>query len=173
MTEEFVGTKLKLRKLLRFLDDSSAHDSQFVFSQPPLLSAYCLGVACSPASFRSAYKVDVGYNRLRNEIGAGLANGGHGQGVTNIGVPERVKPDIVSPQGTTSAATPLVSSAAASILLTWNAQYKNANGDFDTSLSLANMDLKLFNSSNGILHDCSVLGFEYQLRHGMEHYSSS
>ncbi len=205
------------------------------------------------------------YGQSYNSIVVGLSNGGHSQGVTNIGVPGRVKPDIVSPQGSTSAATPLVSSAAsmlhqaandfgmssarnseamkaiimagatkdtfptwsntsarpldsvygagqlnvynsfrileagetngvisvpitstatnsglrgwdfggsvtagtpqfwnfnvsegqtiseASILLTWNAQYKNANGDFDSNLSLANMDLKLFNSSNGVL----------------------
>ena len=200
------------------------------------------------------------YGQSYNSIVVGLSNGGHSQGVTNVGVPGRVKPDVVSPQGTTSFATPIVSSAAtmlhqvandfgmssarnseamkaiimagatkdtlpiwsntstrpldsvygagqlnvynsfrileagetngvlsvpitntatnsglrgwdfgasitsgipqywnfnvsegqsiseASILLTWNAQYKDANGDFDSNLSLANMDLKLFPS---------------------------
>jgi len=221
------------------------------------------------------------YGQSYNSIVVGLSNGGHSQGVTNIGVPGRVKPDIVSPQGTTSAATPLVGSAAAllhqaandfgmssarnseamkaiimagatkdtlpawsntsirpldsiygagqlnvynsfrmleagetngaisipitntattsglrgwdygasitsgipqywnfnvaegrsiseaSILLTWNAQYKNANGDFDSTLSLANMDLKLFNSINGILG--SEVGASLSLIDNVEH----
>lgn len=205
------------------------------------------------------------YGQSYNSIAVGLSNGGHSQGVTTVGVVGRVKPDIVSPQGTTSEATPLVSSAAAllhqaavnfgtpnarnseamkaiimtgatkdtfpswsntstrpldsvfgagqlnvynsyrileagenngvitipitdpaitsglqgwdfgasispgsplhwnfnvadgstiseaSILLTWNAQYRDGLGNFNSSLSLANMDLRLFRSSNGVL----------------------
>ena len=221
------------------------------------------------------------YGQSYNSIVVGLSNGGHSQGVTTVGVPGRVKPDIVSPQGSTSAGTPLVSSAAAllhqaandfglssarnseamkaiimagatkdtlptwsntftqpldsvygagqlnvynsyrileagetngaisipisntattsglqgwdygasitsgipqywnfnvsegqaiseaSILLTWNAQYKNANGDFDSTLSLANMDLKLFNSSNGVLG--TEVGASLSLVDNVEH----
>ena len=39
----------------------------------------------------------------------------------------------------------------ASILLTWNAQYRDSFGNFTSSLSLANMDLRLFQSNNGVL----------------------
>ena len=203
------------------------------------------------------------YGQSYNSIVVGLSNGGHSQGVTNVGVLGRVKPDIVSPQGSTSNAAPLVSSAAAllhkaaidfgtpnarnsevmkaiimagaskapftawsntstrpldsvfgagqlnvynsyrileagerngsitvpitsttidsglkgwdfgtsiagtplywnfnmaevgiseaSILLNWNAQYRNGLGDFNSNLSLANMDLRLFRSENGVL----------------------
>ncbi len=205
------------------------------------------------------------YGQSYNSIVVGLSSGGHSQGLTDVGVAGRVKPDIVSPQGTTSEATPLVSSTAAmlhqaasnfgtpnarnseamkaiimagatkdtiptwsntttrpldavygagqlnvynsyrileagetngvisvpitnpavnsglqgwdfgtsitpgsplywnfnvadgssiseaSILLTWNAQYKDALGNFTSSLSLANMDLRLFRSNNGVL----------------------
>ena len=205
------------------------------------------------------------YGQSYNSIVVGLSNGGHSQGATDLGVAGRVKPDIVSPQGTTSEATPLVSSTAAllhqaaagfgtpnarnseamkaiimagatkdtiptwsntttrpldsvygagqlnvynsyrileagetsgvisvpitnpavnsglqgwdfgtsitpgsplhwnfnvadgssiseaSILLTWNAQYRDALGNFTSGLSLANMDLRLFRSNNGVL----------------------
>ena len=205
------------------------------------------------------------YGQSYNSIVVGLSSGGHSQGATDLGVVGRVKPDIVSPMGTTSEATPLVSSTAAllhqaasnfgtpnarnseamkaiimagatkdtiptwsntstrpldsvfgagqlnvynsyrileagetngvisvpvtspavtsglqgwdsgttitpgsplhwnfnvaegssiseaSILLTWNAQYRDALGNFNSSLSLANMDLRLFRSNNGVL----------------------
>jgi len=221
------------------------------------------------------------YGQSYNSIVVGLSNGGHSHGVTDVGVAGRVKPDIVSPRGTTSEATPLVSSAAAllhqaandfgspnarnsevmkaiimtgatkdtlpawtntstrpldsvfgagqlnvynsyrileagetnglinipitntannsglqgwdygtsitpgtpqywnfnvasgqmiseaSILLTWNAQYKNANGDFDSNLSLANMDLKLFTSNNGVLG--AEIGASSSLVDNVEH----
>ena len=221
------------------------------------------------------------YGQSYNSIVVGLSNGGHSQGVTDVGVVGRVKPDIVSPRGTTSEATPLISSAAAllnqaannfgsanarnsevmkaiimagatkdtfpawtnsstrpldsvfgagqlnvynsykileagetngvinipitntainsglrgwdygtsitpgapqfwnfnvtsgqtiseaSILLTWNAQYKNSNGDFDSNLSLANMDLKLFNSNNGVLG--TEIGASISLVDNVEH----
>lgn len=205
------------------------------------------------------------YGQSYNSIVVGLSSGGHSQGATDVGVVGRVKPDIVSPLGTTSEATPLVSSTAAllhqaasdfgtpnarnseamkaiimagatkdsiptwsntstrpldsvygagqlnvynsyrileagetngvlsipitstavnsglqgwdfgtsitpgsplywnfniaegstiseaSILLTWNAQFKDSLGNFTSSLSLANMDLRLFQSNNGVL----------------------
>lgn len=205
------------------------------------------------------------YGQSYNSIVVGLSSGGHSQGTTDVGVVGRVKPDIVSPLGTTSEATPLVSSTAAllhqaasdfgtpnarnseamkaiimagatkdsiptwsntstrpldsvygagqlnvynsyrileagetngvlsipitstavnsglqgwdfgssitpgsplywnfnvaegstiseaSILLTWNAQFKDSLGNFTPSLSLANMDLRLFRSNNGVL----------------------
>jgi len=204
------------------------------------------------------------YGQSYNSIVVGLSSGGHSQGATDLGVAGRVKPDIVSPMGTTSEAAPLVSSAAAllhqaaidfatpnarnsavmkaiimagatkdtlpswsntstrpldsvygagqlnvynsyrileagetngsitvpitstaidsglkgwdfgtsitagmplywnfnmaeggiseaSILLTWNAQYRDASGNFDSNLSLANMDLRLFRSADGVL----------------------
>jgi hypothetical protein len=47
-----------------------------------------------------------------NTISVGLTSGNHSHGLTTINGAGRVKPDIVAPQGTTSAATPLVSSAA-------------------------------------------------------------
>ena len=53
------------------------------------------------------------YGQSYNSIVVGLSNGGHSQGATDVGIAGRVKPDIVSPQGTTSEATPLVSSTAA------------------------------------------------------------
>ncbi len=230
-----------------------------------------LDYTVSRDKFTSVVALDNGgalpqiYGQSYNSIVVGLSNGGHSQGVTTVGVVGRVKPDIVAPRGSTSEATPLVSSAAAllhqaannfgspnarnsevmkaiimagatkdtfpswtntstrpldsvfgagqlnvynsykileagetngvttvpitntatnsglrgwdfgtsitpgtpqfwnfnvasgqtiseaSILLTWNAQYKNANGDFNSNLSLANMDLKLFNSNLGVL----------------------
>lgn len=222
------------------------------------------------------------YGQSYNSIVVGRSDGGHSQGVTNIGVPGRVKPDIVTPQGFTSFATPLVSSTAAllhqaannfgmpnarnseamkaiimagatkdtlpgwsntstrpldsvfgagqlnvynsykileagetngvisvpitntavnsglhgwdygtsispgtpqfwnfnvaagqtiseaSILLTWNAQYKAANGDFGVAnFSLANMDLKLFTSNNGVLG--TEIGASTSLVDNVEH----
>jgi hypothetical protein len=203
------------------------------------------------------------YGQSYNSIVVGLSSGNHSQGPTTVGVLGRVKPDIVSPLGTTSEATPLVSSAAAllhkaaidfatpnarnsevmkaiimagaskapfpawsntstrpldsvfgagqlnvynsyrileagetngsiavpitnttvdsglkgwdfgtsiagtplywnfnmadvgiseaSILLNWNAQYRDGLGNFNSNLSLANMDLRLFRSENGVL----------------------
>lgn len=49
-----------------------------------------------------------------NAIAVGKSNGTHSSGLTNLADygPGRAKPDIVAPQGTTSAATAIVSSAA-------------------------------------------------------------
>jgi hypothetical protein len=43
------------------------------------------------------------------------------------------------------------SPSEASILLTWNAQFADSGGNFTSTLTLANMDLRLFTSSNGVL----------------------
>jgi len=45
----------------------------------------------------------------------------------------------------------------ASILLTWNAQYKDVNGFFNSTLSLANMDLKLFRLGAEIAASSSLI----------------
>jgi|GEM_PF-963901 len=199
------------------------------------------------------------YGQSYNSIVVGRSDGLHSFGLTTLGVAGRTKPDIVAPSGTTSGATPIVSSAAtllhsaandfgmtnarnseamkaiimagaskdpfptwsntttqpldskfgagevnvynsykilqagesngvitipvansnlkgwdygpsidpttpmywninvgqtvteASILLDWNAKYQDGSGNFNSTLSLANMDLKLFDSTTSFL----------------------
>jgi len=87
---------------------------------------------CSSQAFGQAYKATIGYDKLQAEVGAGLANG--------AGVVVALAEANVGGIGTNTY-----------FLLTWNAQYKDSLGNFTSSLSLADMDLRLFQSSNGVL----------------------
>lgn len=53
------------------------------------------------------------YGQSYNSIVVGRSDGQHSFGTTTVGGAGRTKPDIVTPQGSTSMATPVVSSAAA------------------------------------------------------------
>lgn len=53
------------------------------------------------------------YGQSYNSIVVGRSDGSHSAGPTTVGGAGRTKPDIVAPQGSTSMATPVVSSAAA------------------------------------------------------------
>ncbi len=55
----------------------------------------------------------------------------------------------------------------ASILLTWNAKYQDGSGNFSSTLSLANMDLKLFNSTTSFLG--TEIGSSRSLVDNVEH----
>ena len=215
------------------------------------------------------------YGQSYNSIVVGRSDGLHSFGLTNLGVAGRTKPDIVAPSGTTSGATPIVSSAAtllhsaandfgmtnarnseamkaiimagaskdpfptwsntttqpldskfgagevnvynsykilqagesngvitipvansnlkgwdygpsidpttpmywninvgqtvteASILLAWNAKYQDGSGNFNSTLSLANMDLKLFDSTTSFLG--TEIGSSRSLVDNVEH----
>lgn len=223
------------------------------------------GVGALPAIYGQSY----------NSIVVGRSDGQHSFGLTTLGVAGRTKPDIVAPSGSTSGATPIVSSAAAllhsaandfgmtnarnseamkaiimagaskdpfpawsntasqpldnkfgagevnvynsykilqagesngvitipisnsnlkgwdysdsidptkplywninvgqtiteaSILLTWNAKYQNGFGNFNSTLSLANMDLKLFDSTTSFLG--TEIGSSRSLVDNVEH----
>jgi len=58
-------------------------------------------------------------------------------------------------------------STEASILLTWNAKYQDGSGNFSSTLSLANMDLKLFNSTTSFLG--TEIGSSLSLVDNVEH----
>ncbi|MCY2980939.1 MAG: hypothetical protein NTU79_19915 [Planctomycetota bacterium] len=217
------------------------------------------------------------YAQSFNSIVVGRSDGQHSFGLTNVGVAGRTKPDIVAPSGTTSGATPIVSSTAAllhsaandfgmpnarnneamkaiimagaskapfpawsntttqpldsklgagevnvvnsykilqagesngvigvpvansnlkgwdysasidptqpqywninvapgqtiteaSILLTWNAKYQDESGNFNSTLSIANMDLKLFDSTTSFLG--TEIGSSRSLVDNVEH----
>jgi hypothetical protein len=223
------------------------------------------GVGALPAIYGQSY----------NSIVVGRSDGQHSFGLTNLGVAGRTKPDIVAPSGSTSGATPIVSSTAAllhsaandfgmtnarnseamkaiimagaskapfpawsntatqpldskfgagevnvynsykilqagesngvitipvsnsnlkgwdysvsidptkpmywninvgqtiteaSILLAWNAKYQDGSGNFNSTLSLANMDLKLFDSTTSFLG--TEIGSSRSLVDNVEH----
>ena len=61
---------------------------------------------------RATNPIPQGFAQTYNAITVGKSDGDHAAGPTTINGAGRVKPDIVAPQSTTSAATPVVGSAA-------------------------------------------------------------
>lgn len=69
-----------------------------------------------------------------NSIAVGRSDGNHSRGTTQLDTVGRTKPDIVAPLGTTSYATPLVSSAAALLLETIDNTPQLVNADNPESI---------------------------------------